>query len=51
MYGEIEEELRSRYLLAYTPVPEPEPGSGFRKVEVKAKKRGVRTRTVRGYYP
>ena len=51
VYGEIEEELRSRYLLAFTPQPPPEPGSGFHEIEVKAKRRGVRTRTVRGYYP
>jgi VWFA-related protein len=51
VYEEIEEELRSRYLLAYTPDPAPEPGSGFREVDVKVKKRGVRTRTQRGYYP
>jgi VWFA-related protein len=51
VYGEIEEELRSRYLLAYPPQPAPEPGSGFRRVEVEAERRGVKTRTVRGYYP
>jgi VWFA-related protein len=51
VYDEIEEELRSRYLVAYAPDPVPEPGSGFREVGVKVKKRGVRTRTQRGYYP
>lgn len=51
VYGEIEEELRSRYFLAYAPQPPPEPGSGFREVTVRVKKRGVETRTVRGYYP
>lgn len=51
VYEEIEMELRSRYLLVYSPTPAPEPGSGFRRVEVESTKRGVRTRTVRGYYP
>lgn len=51
VYGEIEEELRSRYLVAYSPDPAPEPGSGFRRVEVEVEKRGVKTRTSRGYYP
>jgi len=51
VYGQIEAELRSRYLLVYSPDPAPEPGSGFRRIEVEATERGVRTRTVRGYYP
>ena len=51
VYGQIEEELRSRYLLAYLPDPPPEPGSGFRRIEVRIDERGVRARTVRGYYP
>ena len=51
VYGQIEAELRSRYLLVYSPDPAPEPGSGFRRVEVESGEAGVRTRTVRGYYP
>ncbi len=51
VYQQIEDELRSRYLLVYSPRPAPEPGSGFRRVEVESTEPGVRTRTVRGYYP
>ena len=49
VYGEIESELRSRYLLAFSAqsgVPE----GTFRQVEVKVKKRGLTARTARGYY-
>jgi len=51
VYGQIEEELHSRYLLAYRPEPAAAPGSGFRRVEVRVDERGARTRSVRGYYP
>ncbi|MEM7051968.1 MAG: VWA domain-containing protein [Acidobacteriota bacterium] len=51
VYGEIEEELRSRYLVAYasdnTTVEEGE----FREVELKMKRRGLKARTMRGYSP
>lgn len=47
-YDQIEDELRSRYFLAYNSgLPADE--NGFRKIEVKAK-RG-KARTGRGYYP
>ncbi len=50
IYKQIETELRSRYLVAYnsndaSAVP------GFRPVEVKVKKGGLKARTARGYYP
>jgi len=49
-YKQIESELRSRYLVAYNStnssgVP------GFRPVEVKVKKSGIKARAARGYYP
>lgn len=48
VYGQIEDELRSRYFLAYNSgLPADE--NGFRKIEVKAR-RG-KARTGRGYYP
>lgn len=51
VYAEIEEELRSQYLLAYNSEnPKAEPGA-FRSVEVKVKGRGFKARTTRGYYP
>jgi VWFA-related protein len=50
VYDEIEEELRSRYLLAYA--PDRSRGDGaFRRVEVKVKQPGVSGRTMQGYYP
>lgn len=50
IYKQIETELRSRYLVAYNStdtVGQP----GFRPVEVKVKKGGLKARTARGYYP
>lgn len=49
VYDEIEQELRSRYFLAYNS-DRPADDLGFRQVEVKVK-RGLRARTARGYYP
>ncbi len=50
IYKQIEAELRSRYLLAYNST-ETSGQSGFRQVEVKLKKGGLKARTARGYYP
>ncbi|HEV7508196.1 MAG TPA: VWA domain-containing protein [Thermoanaerobaculia bacterium] len=50
IYKQIETELRSRYLVAYnssnsSSLP------GFRPVEMKAKKNGIKARAARGYFP
>jgi VWFA-related protein len=50
VYGEIERELRSRYLIAYAPDNPTREGT-FREVQVEVKKRGLKARTIRGYYP
>ena len=50
IYKQIEIELRSRYLVAYNST-EINGQSGFRPVEVKLKKGGLKARTARGYYP
>jgi VWFA-related protein len=49
VYEEIERELRSRYLIAYAPSVAGKPGE-FREVEVKVR-RGLKARTISGYYP
>jgi Ca-activated chloride channel homolog len=49
VYGRIEEELRSRYLLAYSSDGSAGP-NGFRPVEVRIKK-GLKARVSRGTYP
>jgi VWFA-related protein len=49
IYEQIERELRSRYLLAYNS-DQKGPQSGYREVEVKVKKNGLKARTVRGTY-
>lgn len=51
VYEQIEEELRSRYLLAYNSDSRVSEEGSFREVEVKVKKRGLEARTIRGYYP
>lgn len=50
VYDEIENELRSRYLIAYSS-DRAATEEGYREVEVKVKKRGYDARTMRGYYP
>jgi Ca-activated chloride channel family protein len=50
VYASIEDELRSRYLLAYQPTAAPRQGE-FRAVEVRAAGDGLQVKTIRGYYP
>ena len=50
VYAEIERELRSRYLLAFQSALQAAAG-GYRQVEVKMRKPGLKARTARGYYP
>ncbi len=50
IYKEIEEELRSQYLLTY--IPPAKPGSDkWRKVDVKVRPDNLTARTISGYYP
>ncbi|HYO16679.1 MAG TPA: VWA domain-containing protein [Thermoanaerobaculia bacterium] len=49
IYKEIENELRSRYLVAFYATGEAGAG-GYREVEVKVRKGGLKARTARGYY-
>jgi Ca-activated chloride channel family protein len=50
VYAQIEDELRSRYLIAYEPNAAPRAGV-FRPVEVRVAGAGLRVKTARGYYP
>ncbi len=50
VYAQIEDELRSRYLIAYEPSAAPRAGE-FRPVEVRVAGAGLRVKTARGYYP
>jgi Ca-activated chloride channel family protein len=50
IYKQIESELRSRYLVAYNS-NDTNSLPGFRPVEVKVKRSGLKARTARGYYP
>ncbi|HEV3458783.1 MAG TPA: VWA domain-containing protein [Thermoanaerobaculia bacterium] len=50
VYAEIERELRSRYLLAFQSGV-PAAAGGYRQIEVKMRKSGLKARTARGYYP
>lgn len=50
VYGEIEQELRSRYLLAFQ-TEHPAGENVFRPIEVRVKKPGLKARAARGYYP
>ena len=50
IYAEINEELRSQYLLSYLPQNRT-PGNAWRKIEVKMKPASLVARTISGYYP
>jgi len=49
IYEQIEDELRSQYNLGYTP-DKSDAGSGFRKVKVTAKGKGLVVQAREGYY-
>lgn len=49
IYQQIEEELRSQYNLGYTP-DKSDAGSGFRKIKVTAKGKGLVVQARDGYY-
>ena len=50
IYAAIQQELRSRYLLAYQSTSTKDP-SEFRLVEVDVDQKGAEIRTMSGYYP
>ena len=50
VYDEIERELRTQYLLAYSS-DSARPEGEFRRIEVKVRNRGLEARTIGGYYP
>lgn len=50
VYDEIEIELRSQYLLAYYPT-EASKGNAWRSVDIDVKKKGLKPRTLSGYWP
>jgi Ca-activated chloride channel homolog len=50
VYRSIEQELRSQYLLAYSP-DRPLSEGGYRRVEVEVDRRGATARTAAGYVP
>jgi len=50
VYEQIDRELRSQYILAYTSNAETV-GTAFRRVTVNVKRPGVEVRTIAGYYP
>ncbi|MFI5182530.1 MAG: VWA domain-containing protein [Thermoanaerobaculia bacterium] len=50
IYAEINEELRSQYLLSYLPQNKT-PGNMWRKIEVKMTPSNLVARTISGYYP
>jgi VWFA-related protein len=50
IYDEINRELRTQYLLAYTSSSE-KPPDELRKIKVEVDRKGVKVRTLAGYYP
>lgn len=50
IYGQIEEELRSQYLIAYQST-NTDPASGFRRVTLDVARPGTEVKTMTGYYP
>jgi VWFA-related protein len=50
IYDRIEEELRNQYNLGFTP-DKPDAGSGFRRISVTVKPKGMIVQSRQGYYP
>jgi Ca-activated chloride channel homolog len=49
VYDDIQNELRSQYVLGFYPAPDIKPGGKWRELEVKVAEGKVKT--IRGYYP
>jgi VWFA-related protein len=50
IYSEIDRELRTQYLLAYTSTSK-KPADELRKIKVEVNRKKVKVRTISGYYP
>ncbi len=50
IYSQVEEELRSQYLVAYQSA-NPDQSGKFRKVDLQVDKPGLEVKTMTGYYP
>ena len=50
IYAEIETELRTQYLIAYTS-NSGKPADELRKIKVEVDRKGLKVRTIAGYYP
>ena len=50
IYSEIDLELRTQYLVAYTSSSK-KPEDELRKIKVEVDRKKVRVRTISGYYP
>jgi Ca-activated chloride channel family protein len=50
IYAEINRELRTQYLIAYTSNSD-KPADELRKIKVDVDRKGVKVRTISGYYP
>ena len=51
IFRQIEDELRSQYSLGYTPKRDLDRGKGFRKISLKATRKGLKIQARDGYYP
>jgi VWFA-related protein len=50
IYAEIDRELRTQYLIAYTSNSE-KPADELRRIKVEVDRKGLKVRTISGYYP
>ena len=50
IFRQIEDEMRSQYSIGYSPKRELT-GSGFRKISLKSRRKGLKVQTRNGYYP
>jgi VWFA-related protein len=50
IYAEIDRELRTQYLIAYTSNSD-KPADELRKIKVEVDRKGLKVRTITGYYP
>ena len=49
IFDEIQQEMRSQYALAYTPLNTTRDG-GFRKIEIKPKNKDLKAQARKGYF-
>ena len=51
IFDQLQQELRTQYVIAYTPTNTDKAGGAFRRIEIKTSRKDLKVQARRGYYP